>query len=101
MAMSPNVCMLEIHFGFSFTFKFLSCTDNPAQCAHSPFRSGMVILAAFSMDLVLPNKVANAHYTLPFCCGVPGAVKSNLMWKSGKSNCEKPYSLQNYPDVYF
>jgi hypothetical protein len=76
---------------FFFNNDVFKLTESATQCAHKLLLSGMVILAAFNIDLVFPNKVAKARSTLPFCCGVPGAVNSNLMWNSGL-NC---ISLRN------
>ena len=95
MAISPKAFMFAIHFGFppytnsdadlecaSLTMMFSSCTARLAHCANKPFLILNVMHAEFSIDLVFPNNVANARSPLPFCCGVPGAVNSNLILKS-------------------
>jgi hypothetical protein len=58
---------------------FSNWTAKIAQLAQSPCLKVVVSLAELSIDLVLPYSVANARSTFPFCCGVPGAVNSNLI----------------------
>jgi hypothetical protein len=80
IAISPNDLMFEIQLGlvpytfshadcscFSLTIMFSSCTDILAQLAQSPCLSTTVILAAFNMDRVFKNRVANSRSTFPFC----------------------------------
>jgi hypothetical protein len=55
-----------------------NCTAKLSQLTQSPCLKDLVNHAEFSMDLVLLKSVANARSTFPFCCGVPGAVNSNL-----------------------
>jgi hypothetical protein len=56
---------------------FSNWTAKLAQLAQS--LKVVVSLAELSIDQVLPYTVANACSTFPFCCGVPGAVNSNVM----------------------
>jgi hypothetical protein len=60
-----------------------------AVAAHSAYNVSLLIFLnpAFAINaLTLPNKVANAHSTILFCCGVSLAVYSHLIPKLSFSN---------------
>jgi hypothetical protein len=61
--------------------EFSSYTDRLAQLSHITFLNVTVVLAPFSMDLVLPKIVASTLSSFPVCCGVPGAVNATMYFK--------------------
>ena len=90
---SPNVRRFCAYLGCAVPVNFWYA-DRPSFCvmtlsksiavfmasAHRIFRSLPSIPAPINIALTRPYKVANFRSILPFCCGVPADVYSNLMF---------------------